>query len=53
MTMTASRPTCRTVGPAMAGVSAFVSLRAAAGRLTAALPVRRSLFTPPRKLLSV
>ncbi len=47
MTMTASRPTCRTVGLAVAGVSAFASLRAAAGRLAATLPVRRSLFTPP------
>ena len=47
MTRTASRPHCRTAGPAMAGVSTFASLRATEGRLTASLPVRRSLFTSP------
>ncbi len=47
MTMRASRPTCRTDEFAAAGVSIFASLRTAAGRLAATLPVWRSLFTPP------
>ncbi len=46
MTMTASRPTCRTAGPAIVGVSIFASLRTAAGRMITVLPVWRSLFTP-------